>query len=204
MKGKMKQKLLQNKKGEFETALVDFYAALTIFVIVVAFFFLMQFGSGEVKFTLEEQEATYALDATRLLLVFTQSDVQTSLGTMSFGEFIGLAASDDALYEELDTLIDAYFVRDNVHLTAYGMNPDENYAPEVYIVIDVHGESKVIASSIRSTATYVAHAAFQTAFPFTSLLVSLDNPTIEYATLTVPLQEPGEYAIIAVKSHVVV
>jgi hypothetical protein len=127
------KKILKDKKGAFESALVDFYAAVAIILIVFIFFFFLHFMSGEMKFSLAEQEASYALDSTRLALIYLQSDVETSRGPMSIGEFIAEVAEDTSLRTELDAHTKDYFsftkeVDEGKHVklfvTPYGVGGD--------------------------------------------------------------------------------
>jgi hypothetical protein len=145
-----------NKKGaEFATALADYWAAILIVMLVVFFFFLAHIASDQVEFTLKEQEATYGLDATRLGLVFAYSNVETSKGTMSFAEFIVMAAEDERLRGELNTLVNNYFsyYEGNVkkYLTPYGVQSDSgNAGVDIWIKADVDGQKTTLASALNN------------------------------------------------------
>ncbi len=148
----IKNSLFKNKKGtEFSTAIVDFYATITILAIIVVFFFIMHVSSNEMRFTLKDQEVTYAIDMTRFARIFVQSDVETTKGKMTFAEFIVAAAEDDSLQKELDILTKSYFTRDAKHLTAYGLLQENVKIPEhgIFDIFIVEKQkTKLIASSV--------------------------------------------------------
>ncbi len=95
-----------NKKG-VATALVDFYVTVLIIVVIIIFFFVLHLKTE--KATLNVTGEQIGLDATQIALLYAQTPVETSLGTMSFAEFIILAATDDTLKDELKKLTENFF-----------------------------------------------------------------------------------------------
>lgn len=95
-----------NKKG-VATALVDFYVTVLIIVVIIIFFFVLHFKTE--KATLDVTGEHIGLDATQIALLYAQSTVETSLGTMSFAEFLVKAAEDETLQDELKILTENFF-----------------------------------------------------------------------------------------------
>lgn len=97
---------MRNRKG-IETGLSDFYATIVIFLIILVFFFVLKIKVDRMQYSVTGQELS--LDATQLALVYAQSPVETSLGKITFGDFIALAASDTNLHSELETKTQEFF-----------------------------------------------------------------------------------------------
>ncbi len=102
---KMKQ-ILKSKKG-ISAAIVDFYAALFIFLFILLSFFVM--GIRADKITWDVHGESLMLDATQIALLYAQTTVKTSQGDMTVAAFLDAVAQDDSLEGELEGLTKQFF-----------------------------------------------------------------------------------------------
>ena len=87
--------------------LVDFYATIAIVLVIVVFFFALKIKAEKVTKTITGEEL--GLDATQIALLYAQTPIETSQGTMTFAAFIGLAAADALLEKELQEKTKEFF-----------------------------------------------------------------------------------------------
>lgn len=87
--------------------LIDFYSTIVIVLIIVIFFFALKIKAEKVTNTITGEEL--GLDATQIALLYAQTPVETSKGTMTFGEFIGVVAKDTSLKDEFITATTTHF-----------------------------------------------------------------------------------------------
>ena len=71
------------------------------------FFFALKIKAERVTNTITGEEL--GIDATQIALLYAQTPIETSQGTMTFAEFIGLVAADASLEEEFITLTNDFF-----------------------------------------------------------------------------------------------
>ncbi len=100
------EKMLQSKKG-IAAGIVDFYAAVLIFLVILFFFFVMGIRSDKITWDIHGE--SLSLDATQIALLYAQSTVDTSQGTMTIAEFLDAVAQNDALEQELEKLTKTFF-----------------------------------------------------------------------------------------------
>lgn len=101
-----RRNLLKNKKG-VAAGIVDFYAAVFIVLIIIAFFFIMGIRADKIMWNIHGE--SLALDATQIALLYAQSTVNTSQGTMTIAEFLDAVSQNNALEEELEKLTKSFF-----------------------------------------------------------------------------------------------
>ena len=97
---------MRNKKG-IETGLTDFYSTIIIFLIILVFFFALKFKVGAMTYSVSGEQLS--LDATQIALVYAQSPVETSLGKMTFTDFMQQAIGNTEKETELVSLTEIYF-----------------------------------------------------------------------------------------------
>lgn len=87
--------------------MVDFYATIAIILIVIVFFLILHYKTAKVENTITGEEL--GLDANRIALLYAQTPVATSLGRMTFAEYLITAAEDETQQEAYITATEKYF-----------------------------------------------------------------------------------------------
>jgi len=163
-----------NKKG-FSTGLVDFYATLAILLIIILFFFLINFQSEKITFSIKEQEQTYALEANNVALLYSQSEADTSKGTMNFAELIAMTAEDNSLKGELEELTTDFF-------DAYAKKLDYGLSVKIVLIQNDNEDSLFYHENYDTSSTW-------------------RGADISPATkLIIPLRKQGDFARVEVRT----
>lgn len=154
--------------------LTDFYSTIIIVLIIVIFFFALKIKAEKVTNTITGEEL--GLDATQVALLYAQTPVETSKGTMTFAEFIGIVVADASLEEELQKKTEEFFT------------PYKSVLPYQlgWKIIAIQSESE---STLVSSSNYNVISAAKAAFSAPqTLLLPLPNPgdfiRIEIITVT--------------------
>ena len=163
----------KNKKG-FATALVDFYATVIIVLIIVVFFFVLHAAGQKVTFSIQDAEDTYGLEASQIALLYTETPVETSQGTMDFGTFASIAATDQTIQDEFSSLTKQFFD----HYCSSVL--DTVVSAEIYLVKNQQ-EQQILRHTACNELTIYA-----TSSPPSSLLL--------------PLQKPGDFIRIDIRT----
>lgn len=171
---------MKNKKG-IETGLSDFYATIVIFLIILVFFFVLKFKIDSIQYSLTGEQLS--LDATQLALVYAQSSVETSLGNMTYGEFISTVANDASLETEFTISTIAFFqsLEEKTH---------------VAIVIVRDQKVKAFISPVPAFINIDTNPALLLLITGLIIDVGYNDAT----TVRVPLQNPNDYALIFVQT----
>ncbi len=123
-----------------------------------------------------------SLDATQVALVYAQSPVETSLGTMTFTAFIEQVIGDPEKEAELVTLTETYF-----------QNIQQQTA--VTLAVVQNGETRVL---LEPTPGF-----FENYIGPGWLLVQLASPRKTYSApshVLIPLQNPNDYVRIEIQT----
>ncbi len=179
-----------NKKG-FATAIVDFYATIAIVLIIIIFFVVLHFKTE--KSTYEVTGEQIGLDATQIALLYAQSTVETSLGTMSFAEFLVKAAEDDSLNKEFETKTLEFFTYDYMERI--------QTLTSVTISVSQQGKSKEMFSYDARTIFTKFLQSCTKPWCMIFLLTSGDNTITGSGQITIPLHTLGEFALITVQTY---
>ncbi len=158
---------MRNKKG-IDTGLVDFFSTTIIVLIIVIFFFAVKLKTEKVTNTTTGEEL--GIDATRIALLYAQTPVETSKGTMTFGKFIGSVAADAFLEEEFSTLTNEFF---NLQM--------QTGASLTITLTQNDNEKELVSIENYAYRNYVDTAQGE---------------------ITVPLQKPGDFAIIIIQTNI--
>lgn len=102
----LKRKKIWNRKGE-GSVLVDYGATVFIVLIILIFFFLLKIKDADAIYKITGEQI--GIDATTIALVYAQTPVETSQGTMTFAKFLEHVADDSTLKDELVTKTEEYF-----------------------------------------------------------------------------------------------
>lgn len=160
--------MLRNKKG-IETGLTDFYSTILIFLIILVFFFVLQIKTEKMQYSITGEEL--ALDATQIALVYAQSPVETSLGDMTFTNFMQHAIGSQEREEELVSLTNTYFQK-------------------------IQKETAVTLAVVEEEQTRVILEPMPGLIQFMSQGKTYSAPS----HLLIPLQKPGDYVRIEIQT----
>lgn len=168
-----------NKKG-FATAIVDFYATLAIVLIIIIFFVVLHFKTEKATTTVTGEHI--GLDATQIALLYAQATVETSLGRMSFAEFLIKAAEDKTLQKEFTTKTEEFF--DSICTKQ----------PEhiLYVTIDL-----VIPDNEERILTYVPCKSLS--FNENACTASPESCS-SWSNVQIPLKNPKSYVLINIRT----
>ncbi len=180
-----------NKKG-FATAIVDFYATIAIVLIIIVFFVVLHFKTE--KSTYEVTGEQIGLDATQIALLYAQSPVETSLGTMTFAEFLAKTAEDDSLKKEFEEKTLEFFT--------YEYMEKIQTLTSITISASRRGNTEeIISYDARDIFTKFSQSCTATPCLFLLMLTSGDDTVIGSGQITIPLPTPGEFAYITVQTY---
>lgn len=101
-----KNKKKWNRKGE-GSILLDYGATVFIVLVIVIFFFFLSIKSENAVYDVTGEQI--GLDATQLALIYAQTPVETSLGEMTFAEFLVVAGEESIIEQEYVTATEKYF-----------------------------------------------------------------------------------------------
>lgn len=170
-----------NKKG-VATALVDFYVTVLIIIVIIIFFFVLHFKTQQSTINVNGEQI--GLDATQIALLYAQTPVETSQGTMRFAEFIILAATDDTLQDELKDLTENFF-------TAYTTKLPYRLSWKITCIQD--GDEDTILTGNTYNILSVVKGEYGAHF---SIILPMPNPSdiikIEISTLSITLESIQE------------
>lgn len=179
-----------NKKG-FATAIVDFYATLAIVLIIIIFFVVLHFKTEKSTYNVTGEQL--GLDATQIALLYAQSTVETSLGTMTFAEFLTKTAEDDSLKKEFEEKTLEFFT--------YEYMEQIQTLTSVIISVSQQGNSEEIFSyDTRDIFTKFAQSC-TSSYCLILALTSGDDTVIGSDEITIPLHIPGDFALITVQTY---
>ena len=179
-----------NKKG-FATAIVDFYATLAIVLIIIIFFVVLHFKTEQSTYNVTGEQI--GLDATQIALLYAQTPVETSKGTMTFAEFLVLAAEDEELEEEFETKTLEFF--------GYEYMEKIQTITSVTIALSRQGNTEeIISYDARDIFTKFSQLCTAPSC-FLLLLTSGDDTVIGSGEITIPLPTPGDFSLITVQTY---
>lgn len=164
--------------------MVDFYATIVIILIIVVFFLILHYKTAKVENTITGEEL--GLDANRIALLYAQTPTETSLGTMTFAEFLVAAAEDETLREEYVAATESYFA---------GIS--EDVVVTIVLITNTNGEEE--ATVLVEPPLQIREAAC-VKIP---LLLFVSNVCEGYSTpssVRIPLHDPTNYALIQIQT----
>ena len=150
------------------------------------FFLILHYKTAKVTNTITGEEL--GLDANRLALLYAQTPVETSLGTMTFAQFLVAAAEDDTLQEEYVDLTENYFA---------------GIQEEALVTIDVitqeeGGEEK---TTLLEPPLQIREAIC-VKVPLFLLSSSCNQVYSAASSVRIPLHDPNNYALIQVQTKI--
>ncbi|MFA6888278.1 MAG: hypothetical protein WC254_02170 [Candidatus Woesearchaeota archaeon] len=179
-----------NKKG-VATALVDFYVTVLIIMVIIIFFFALHFKTEKSIINVTGEEI--GLDATQIALLYAQTPIETSIGRMTFGEFLAKVADDETLQEEFTTKTEEFFTIELMEKLQTLIS--------VTITVSCDGDSKEIFSYDARTIFTKFSQSYTGPGMLLLQLTSGDNTIFGSGQIIIPLQTPGEVALITVQTY---
>ena len=166
--------------------MVDFYATIAIILIVIVFFLILHYKTAKVENTISGEEL--GLDANRIALLYAQTPMETSLGTLTFAAFLVAAAEDDALQEEYVALTENYFEE-----------LQEEALVTIVVIRNTNGEEEAAVLIEPNYGFFDMYAGPGW------LLVAISGAGDAYSTpssVRIPLHDPNNYALIQVQTKI--
>ncbi len=166
--------------------MVDFYATIAIILIVIVFFLILHYKTAKLTNTITGEEL--GLDANRIALLYAQTPVETSLGTMTFAAFLVTAAEDDALQEEYVTLTENYF---------------ETLQEKTLVTVDVitSNDGEEEKTTLLEPPLQIREAVC-VKVPLLLLLSGCGSYYSTPSSVRIPLHDPDNYALIQVQTKI--
>lgn len=176
--------------------MVDFYATIAIILIVIVFFLILHYKTAKVTNTITGEEL--GLDANRIALLYAQTPVATSLGRMTFAEYLITAAEDETRQEAYIAATEKYFEE-----------LQEAALVTIVIIRNVDGEEKAevliepsyfrqALSTVQERCKNLEHATIQILEACYLAGEGYSAPS----QARIPLHDPNNYALIQVQTKI--
>ncbi len=166
--------------------MVDFYATIAIILIVIVFFLILHYKTAKVENSITGEEL--GLDANRIALLYGQTPIATSLGRMTFAEYLITAAEDDTRQEAYIAATEKYFEE----------LQEETLVTIVVITQEDGGEEKttLLEPPIQIREVICVKV------PLLLLSSGCDQVYSGPSSVRIPLHDPHNYALIQVQTKI--